>query len=87
LAMAPTVRDNLRDDQEVSRAKLDSQKHFSGSAPWPTRGVLPATRRVWRRTRSRSAFAHKSRRINSRAVGSSPALSLPTAPAAEEVAK
>jgi hypothetical protein len=61
------------------------QKHSSGKSE--AHDVLPVTRRVWRRTRSYTEFAHKSRYINSRGVGRSLAISLPTAPAAEEVTK
>src|SRR5258708_9114095 len=52
---------------------------------WGITGVFPATRRVWRRRLPLAAFVHKSRYINGRGAGRSRAISLPTAPAAEEV--
>jgi hypothetical protein len=64
-----------------------AHKNILAGSPAPTGGVLPATRRGWRRTRLCAKFRHKSRRINNRRVGPSPAISLPTAPAAEEVTK
>ncbi len=75
---------DVRDNQDRSWAQLDSRKHFSGRFCRAV-GVLCATRRVRSRTRHHARFAHKSRCINNRPVGRSVAISLPTAPAAEEV--
>jgi hypothetical protein len=42
-----------------------AHKNILAASAATTDGVLPATRRVWRRTRSRAKLAHKSRRVNS----------------------